>query len=127
MSLGIPDSIPFRFSMAGTRKQTECIFPRQTMPLLEISQVHRISATATLDAATAIQIDQYAAFLGVTADEVVDNALSYMFGKDREFQEFLRTPGADQIRPSLRVRHSAGTGGRPRKPAKGSEGAPKLV
>lgn len=97
------------------------------MPLLEISQVHRISATVTLDAATAAQIDQYAAFLGATADEVVDKALGYVFGKDREFQEFLRTPGAEQIRPSLRVRHPAGNGGRPRKSAKSSESSPKLV
>lgn len=96
------------------------------MPLLEISQVHRISTTVTLDA-TAAQIDQYAAFLGATADEVVDKALGYVFGKDREFQEFLRTPGAGQIRPSLRVRHPAGNGGRPRKPGRGSENVPKLV
>lgn len=96
------------------------------MPLLEISQLHRISATVTLDAATAAQLDQYAAFLGATADEVVDKALGYVFGKDREFQEFLRTPGAGQIRPSLHVRHPAGNGGRPPKSAKGSEGAPKL-
>lgn len=97
------------------------------MPLLEISQVHRISATVTLDADTAAQIDQYAAFLGATADEVVDKSLCYVFGKDREFQEFLRTPGAEQIRPSLRVRHPAGNGGRPPKSANSSQVAPKLV
>ena len=97
------------------------------MPLLEISQVRRISATVTLDAATAAQLDQYAAFLGASADEVVEKALGYVFGKDRDFQEFLRTPGAGQIRPSLRVRHPSGNGGRPRKAGRSSEGAPKLV
>lgn len=96
------------------------------MPLLEISQVHRISATVTLDAGTAVQIDQYAAFLRASANEVVDKALGYVFTKDREFQEFLRTPEAGQIRPSLRVRHPSGNGGRPRKAARSSDGAAKL-
>lgn len=96
------------------------------MPLLEISQVHRVSATVTLDAGTAVQLDQYAAFLRASADEVVDKALGYVFGKDREFQEFLRTPEAEQTRPSLRVRHPSGNGGRPRKAARSSDGAAKI-
>lgn len=45
------------------------------MPLLEINQVRRVSATIRLDATTAAQLDQYAAFLSVPADEVVDKAL----------------------------------------------------
>jgi len=38
------------------------------MPLLEINQVRRISATVRLDATTAAQLDQYAAFLRASAD-----------------------------------------------------------
>lgn len=86
------------------------------MPLLEINQTRRISATVRLDAATAAQIDQYAAFLRASADEVVDKALGYVFSKDREFQDFLRSPEAGQIHPSLRVRHVGGNAGRRRQP-----------
>src|SRR5271168_4551241 len=62
------------------------------MPLLEIVQTRQITATIRLDESTAEQIDQYAAFLHASADEVVDKALAYVFAKDRDFQEFLRTP-----------------------------------
>lgn len=75
------------------------------MPLLEIIQTRRIAAMIRLDETTASQIDQYAAFLHATADEVVDKALAYVFAKDRDFQDFLRTPEAAHVPPSLRVRH----------------------
>lgn len=35
---------------------------------------------------------------------VVDKALNYVFSKDRDFQEFLKTPQAKQIASTLRVR-----------------------
>jgi hypothetical protein len=35
---------------------------------------------------------------------VIDQALVYVFSKDRDFQEFLRTPEAQRITPTLRVR-----------------------
>jgi hypothetical protein len=75
------------------------------MPLLEIIQTRRITAMIRLDETTATQIDQYAAFLHATADEVVDKALAYVFAKDRDFQDYLRTPEAAHVPPSLRVRH----------------------
>lgn len=74
------------------------------MPLLEIIQTTHVNATVRLEELTAIQVDQYAAFLHAPADEVVDKALAFVFAKDREFQEFLRTPEATHVPPSLRVR-----------------------
>ena len=74
------------------------------MPLLEIVQTRRITAMIRLDETTAGQIDQYAAFLHATADEIVDKALAYVFAKDRDFQDFLRTPEAAHVPPTLRVR-----------------------
>jgi hypothetical protein len=76
------------------------------MPLLEIIQTRRISATIRVDETTAEQIDQYAAFLHASADEVVDKALAYVFAKDRDFQEFLRTPEAASVAQSLRTRRT---------------------
>jgi hypothetical protein len=90
------------------------------MPLLEINQVRHISASVRLDESTAAQVDQYAAFIHASADDVVDKALNYVFSKDRDFQEFLKTSQAKQVASTLRVR---------RGPSNGVEGqsAKKLV
>src|SRR5438445_9803875 len=74
------------------------------MPLLEINQIRHICASVRLDEATATQVDQYAAFIKASADDVVDKALNYVFAKDRDFQDFLKTPEAKQISSTLRVR-----------------------
>jgi hypothetical protein len=80
------------------------------MPLLEIIQTRQVSATIRVDETTAEQIDQYAAFLHASADEVVDKALAYVFAKDRDFQEFLRTPEAASVAQSLRIRRTQQNG-----------------
>lgn len=74
------------------------------MPLLEIVQTRHVTASIRLDEPTAVLIDQYAAFLHASADEVVDKALCYVFAKDRDFQDFLRTPEAAHVPESLRIR-----------------------
>jgi hypothetical protein len=74
------------------------------MPLLEVIQTRHISASIRLDEVTATQVDQYAAFIRASADDVVEKALNYVFSKDRDFQEFLKTPQATQMTPSLRIR-----------------------
>jgi hypothetical protein len=74
------------------------------MPLLEINQTHYISASVRLDESTAVLVDQYAAFIHASADDVVDKALNYVFSKDRDFQEFLKTPPAYHVASALRVR-----------------------
>jgi hypothetical protein len=78
--------------------------------LLEIIQTRQVSATIRVDETTAEQIDQYAAFLHASADEVVDKALAYVFAKDRDFQEFLRTPEAASVAQSLRIRRTQQNG-----------------
>ena len=74
------------------------------MPLLEITQTRQISASVRLDEATAAQVDQYAAFIHASADDVVDKALNYVFSKDRDFQDFLKTPQARKVTSTLRIR-----------------------
>ena len=74
------------------------------MPLLEVVQTHYVSASIRLTDTTALQLDQYAAFIHASADEVMEQALAYVFSKDRDFQEFLRTSEAQRITPTLRVR-----------------------
>ena len=77
------------------------------MPLLEVTQIHHLSASIRLTDTTASQVDQYAAFIHASADDVVEQALTYVFAKDRDFQEFLRTPEAQRITPTLRVRKAS--------------------
>jgi hypothetical protein len=80
------------------------------MPLLEINQSRHICASIRLDETTAAQVDQYAAFIRASADDVVDKALNYVFSKDRDFQDFLKTPHAKQVSPALRVRKGPANG-----------------
>jgi hypothetical protein len=90
------------------------------MPLIEVIQSRYVSATIRLDAATATLIDQYATFVHGSADDVVDKALNYVFAKDREFQEYLKTPQSCDAVPTLRVRRS-GNGEAPEPSATGKE------
>jgi hypothetical protein len=74
------------------------------MPLLEVTQTRQISASIRLTDSTATQTDQYAAFIRASADDVVEQALLFVFAKDRDFQEFLKSPDAQNITPTLRIR-----------------------
>ena len=80
------------------------------MPLLEVTQSRQISASIRLDETTAAQVDQYAAFIHASADDVVDKALNYVFAKDRDFQDFLKTPQATQVACTLRIRKAPTSG-----------------
>jgi hypothetical protein len=79
------------------------------MPLLEVTQIRHLSASIRLTDTTASQVDQYAAFIHASADDVVEQALAYVFSKDRDFQEFLKSPEAQRTMPTLRVRRAAAT------------------
>ncbi len=74
------------------------------MPLLEVVQTKQLSASIRLSDTTATQVDQYAAFIRACADDVVEQALTYVFSKDRDFQEFLKTPEARKVVSTLRIR-----------------------
>lgn len=74
------------------------------MPLLEVVQTRHISASIRLTDNTANQVDQYAAFIGAPADQVIEEALKHCFSKDRDFQDFLKTPEAKRAAATLRIR-----------------------
>ena len=79
------------------------------MPLLEVIQTRQVSASIRLTDSTATQVDQYAAFIHASADDVVEQALAYVFLKDRDFQDFLKTPQAKQSSSRLRIRRAPAT------------------
>jgi hypothetical protein len=82
------------------------------MPLLEINQIRSISASVRLDETTAEQVDEYAAFVRASADDVVDKALNYVFSKGRDLQDFLKRPQAKQSASTLRIRRGASRDGK---------------
>jgi hypothetical protein len=81
------------------------------MPLLEITQTRHVSASIRLTDSTALLVDQYAAFAKAPANNVVEEALKHVFAKDRDFQEYLKSPEAQRITPTLRVRRVAANDG----------------
>lgn len=74
------------------------------MALLDVTQTKHVSASIRLTDTTASQCDQYAAFIRASADDVIEEALKHCFLKDREFQDFLKSPDAQRISPTLRIR-----------------------
>jgi hypothetical protein len=74
------------------------------MPLLEIPQVgHKVTASVTLEQSTAELTDRYAAYSKATADQVVEQALQYVFQKDKEFQQYTESNKGQAPPPSLRI------------------------
>jgi hypothetical protein len=99
------------------------------MPLLEVVQTRHVNASIRLTDTTAAQVDQYAAFIQASADDVVEQALAYVFGKDRDFQEFLKTPQAAHAAPTLRIRRASASDApeqAAKKPASAAEPADSL-
>ena len=68
------------------------------MPLIEVTQIQRVTANVRFDAAIVTQINQYAAFIKATPDEVINKGLEYLFAKDRDFAAF-RNTAESQRRP----------------------------
>lgn len=99
------------------------------MPLLEVVQTRQLSASIRLTEGTATQVDQYATFIRAAADEVIEEALKHCFSKDRDFQEFLKSPQAQQVRPTLRTRKPAANEAEPaaRKTAPGASSSPQTA
>jgi hypothetical protein len=88
------------------------------MPLLEITQSHKVTASIALEESTARSVDSYAAFMKASADDVVNKALDYVFSKDKEFQQFLQSSAEMKASQPLRIKASVngiGKGKRGRK------------
>ena len=97
------------------------------MPLLEVTHTRHVNASIRLTDSTALLVDQYAAFIKAPANSVVEEALKHVFAKDRDFQEYLKSPEAQQITPTLRVRRaSANEAAEPsvKKPVSAASSAP---
>ncbi len=90
------------------------------MPLLEIKLSKKIDTLCSLEESTAIRVKQYALFLKVPADEVINASLEHVFTKDKEFQAYLEKHPTTPDFSSLRVQSNG------RKPGRKSGASPSL-
>lgn len=74
------------------------------MPLLEVTQKKKVVATITLEEPIAERVDKYAAFINGNADDVVCEALDYVFNKDKDFQRYLENPDERKPLQGLRIK-----------------------
>jgi hypothetical protein len=95
------------------------------MPLLEITQSHKVTAQIALEESTAKSVDSYAAFMKASADEVVNKALDYVFSKDKEFQHFLRSSTEMKAPQPLRIKHSSNGNGKGKRGSKATAAGAK--
>jgi hypothetical protein len=82
------------------------------MPLLDIKLSKKLPIECSLEESTAILVEQYAAFLKVPADEVINASLEHVFSKDKEFQAYLeKNPKVPEF-SSLRLQTNGSRPGR---------------
>lgn len=74
------------------------------MPLLSIQNSKKVETTVRLEESTAKRVDQYAHFAKASADDVVNQALEYVFTKDRDFQQYLETHQGGDTPSALRIK-----------------------
>ena len=79
------------------------------MPLLKITESKKVTAIVTIEDATAKQIEQYAAMTKGNPDEVVQQALDYVFSKDKDFETFCRDHADAKPKIALRLKRPAVT------------------
>ncbi len=90
------------------------------MPLIEVNQTRKVLTSVRLDEAILSQINQYAAFIKASPDEVINKGLEYLFSKDRDFAAFRSTDESHRAPELLRPRKAASPNGSkplPKKPA----------
>jgi hypothetical protein len=85
------------------------------MPLLDVVQTKKVVATITLEESTAANVDKYAAFINANADDVVTQALDYVFKRDKDFRKFLEAPDGKKAPVCLRIRKPSSDPNGPRR------------
>ena len=74
------------------------------MAILDITSTKTKIAVIKLEESTVRQVDEYAAFIHAPADDVVNEALKYLFRKDSEFQKYRSEISDTSVPASLRLK-----------------------
>jgi hypothetical protein len=74
------------------------------MPLLEIPKTNtKLKASIELEQSTVDSLDRYAAFSAATGEQVIEQALQYVFRKDKDFAQYLEQHKGKAVEPSLKI------------------------
>ena len=90
------------------------------MPLLKIAESKKITIYATIEETTAKQIEQYAAMTKGTCDEVVQQALDYIFSKAADFKKFCTEHPDAKPKDPIRVKRSSSAAATPEPASNGA-------
>ena len=78
------------------------------MALFKVKVSKKLETSIRLEESTAKMLDRYAHFHKSPADDVVNEALEYIFTKDKEFQQQLAAEPDAKVEPTLRVKAPTG-------------------
>lgn len=79
------------------------------MALFTVKTSKKVETSMRLEESTAKMLDRYAHFLKGPADDVVNEALEYIFQHDKDFQQHIKQNPDEQITSSVRIKKAAGS------------------
>jgi len=86
------------------------------MALFTVKTSKKVETSMRLEESTAKMLDRYAHFHQGPADEVVNEALEYIFKRDRDFQQYLQQNPNQEVAASVRIKKTSGSA-KPSKPS----------
>lgn len=79
------------------------------MPLFTVKTSKKVETSMKLEESTAKMLDRYAHFHKGSADDVVNEALEYIFRHDKDFQQHLKQNPDEEVASSVRVKKAPGS------------------
>ncbi len=75
--------------------------------MLKVKRSNKVTITCSLEESTVKLIDQYAACVDATGDEIIESALQEVFKRDKDFKQYREQNGDAQAPSSLRLKKPA--------------------
>ena len=91
------------------------------MALFTVKTSKKVETSMRLEESTAKMLDRYAHFHQGPADDVVNEALEYIFKRDRDFQQYLHQNPHQEVAASVRIKKAPGSAN-PTKPSANGNG-----
>ena len=79
------------------------------MALFTVKTSKKVETNIRLEESTAKMLDRYAHFHKGPADDVVNEALEYIFKHDKDFQQHLQKNPNEAVAASVRIKKTPGT------------------
>ena len=83
--------------------------------MLKVKRSNKLTITCSLEESTVKLIDQYAACVSATGDEIIESALQEVFKRDKEFKQYREQNADVQVPSSLRLKKPATPAAAPKK------------